>query len=415
VNGHAGTLVVGASQAGAQLAVSLREAGYTAPITLVGDEPHPPYQRPPLSKAYLLRRTDATGLALRSPFFYAERGIEVITGERVVKLAADRATTDTGRVLPFERLGLTIGARVRRLTVAGSDLDGVHHLRDLEDADRLRAALPGAGRVVVVGGGFVGLEAAAVARALGAAVTVVEATDRLIGRSVAPVVSEFFRRAHQRRGVSVRLGSAVAALRGEAGAVRTVLLADGTELAADLVLVGIGVLPRTELAQQLGIECENGIAVDRHARTSRSGVVAAGDCTVQPGPHGPVRLESVHNAVAQAKVAAATLAGRQRPAGEAPWFWSDQADLKLQIAGLSAGHDDFVVRGDLDGERFAVLYYRDGALTAVDAVNSPADYLAVRKALATGTTVPVDDARRTDRPLKELLVPRASEPWTTSD
>nr|WP_211176841.1 FAD-dependent oxidoreductase [Pseudonocardia acidicola] len=398
-------MVVGASQAGAQLALSLREAGDTAPITLVGAEPHPPYQRPPLSKAYLLRRTDAGGLALRSPAFYAERGIEVVTGERVVELTGDHASTGTGHTLTFDRLALTVGARVRRLAVPGSDLDGVHHLRDLADADRLRTALPGASRVVVVGGGFVGLEASAVAGALGATVTVVEAADRLIGRSVAPVVSEFFRRAHERRGTSVRLGSAVAAIRGSAGTVRAVVLADGTELPADLVLVGIGVLPRTELAEQLGLVCENGIVVDRDARTSRAGVVAAGDCTVQPGPDGPLRLESVQNAVAQAKVAAATLAGRPRPAVEVPWFWSDQADLKLQIAGLSAGHDEIVVRGDLDAERFAVLYYRDGALTAVDAVNCAADYLVVRKALASGATIPADRARRSARPLKELTVP----------
>jgi 3-phenylpropionate/trans-cinnamate dioxygenase ferredoxin reductase subunit len=404
----AGTVIVGGSQAGAQLAASLREAGDTAPITIVGSEPHHPYQRPPLSKGYLLGRTDAAGLMLRAPAYYAERDIEVRTGERVVELTAGVAHTDAGHVLAFDRLALTVGARVRRLAVPGTELAGVHHLRDLADASRLRAALPAAGRVVVVGGGFVGLEAAAVARTLGAEVTVVEMGPRLVGRSVAPVVSEFYLWAHQRRGVTVLLDSAVTAVQGRHGAVSAVVLADGTEVPADLVLVGIGVVPRTELAEQLGLACaggsSGGIRVDDDARTSLPHVVAAGDCAVRPGPDGPIRLESVQNAISQAKLAAATLAGRPRPAFEVPWFWSDQGDLKLQIAGLSAGHDEVVVRGDVDAERFAALHYRDGALVAVDAVNSPADYLAVRRALAKGLTVPATQAVDLDRPLKDLLV-----------
>jgi 3-phenylpropionate/trans-cinnamate dioxygenase ferredoxin reductase subunit len=400
----AGTLVVGASQAGAQLAASLRDAGDTAPITLVGSEPHHPYQRPPLSKGYLLGHTDTAALALRSPAYYADRDIAVRTGERVVELTAGEARTDTGRVLAFDRLALTVGARVRRLPVPGVDLAGVHHLRDLADASRLRAALPAAGRVVVVGGGFVGLEAAAVARTLGAEVTVVEMGPRLVGRSVAPVVSEFYLRAHQRRGVTVLLDSAVTAVQGRHGAVAAVVLADGTEIPADLVLVGIGVVPRTELAEQLGLSCVGGIRVDDDARTSLPHVVAAGDCAVRPGPDGPIRLESVQNAISQAKLAAATLAGRPRPAVEVPWFWSDQGDLKLQIAGLSAVHDEVVVRGDVDAERFAALHYRDGALVAVDAVNAPVDYLTVRRALAKGLTVPAAQAADLDRPLKDLLV-----------
>jgi NADPH-dependent 2,4-dienoyl-CoA reductase/sulfur reductase-like enzyme len=271
-----GTLVVGASQAGAQLAASLREAGDTAPITLVGSEPHHPYQRPPLSKGYLLGRTDAAALSLRSSTYYADRDIEVRTGERVTELSAGVARTDTGRTLAFDRLALTVGARVRRLTVPGAELPGVHHLRDLADAERLRAALPGAERVVVVGGGFVGLEAAAVARTLGAEVTVVEMGPRLVGRSVAPVVSEFYRQAHERRGVTVLLDAAVTAVQGRRGAVSAVVLADGTEVPADLVLVGIGVAPRTELADELGLACAGGspggILVDDDARRRGRGL-----------------------------------------------------------------------------------------------------------------------------------------------
>lgn len=403
-----GTLVVGAGQAGVQLAVSLRESGDTMPITLMGAEPQLPYQRPPLSKGYLSGDTDADRLALRTAAFYADRGIELVTGERITGLDTGRAVTDCGREIAFDRLGLTVGARVRRLRVPGAALDGVHHLRDLADADRLRTALAGTGPVVVVGGGFIGLEAASVARAHGRPVTVVEATDRLLGRAVAPVVSAFYAGAHARRGVRVLLDTGVTALDGTAGRVRSVHLTDGGELPAALVLVGIGVEPRTELATGLGLDCPGGVPVDLDARTALPSVVAAGDCTLQPHPtgggHAPVRVESVQNAVHQATVAAATLAGVARPAPEVPWFWSDQADLKLQIAGLAAGADEIVVRGDPAAERFAALHYRDGRLQAVDAVNSPADFLVVRRALATGTELPASAARRTDRPLKELLV-----------
>lgn len=410
-----GTLIVGASQAGVQIAASLRDFGDAAPITLVGAEAHPPYQRPPLSKAFLSGTTELPALAFRNAGFYADREITVGLGERVVRLVleagasgAGLAETDRGRSLDFDRLALTVGARPRRLNIPGSDLDGVRYLRDAEDAGHLREHLGRAERVVVVGGGFIGLEAAAVARSLGRAVTVVEAADRLLGRAVAPVVSEFYRRAHERRGTVVVLGAGVQALAGSGGHVCAVVLADGTSLPADLVLVGVGVVPRTELAEQAGLDCDGGIVVDRYARTSAPGVVAAGDCTVMPDPLtglGRVRLESVQNAVAQAKVAAGSLLGRSDPHAAVPWFWSDQFDLTLQIAGLSTGYDEVVLRGDPEVERFSVLYYRAGALLAVDAVNATADYLTVRKALGRGETVPADAAADTAAALKYLVVP----------
>lgn len=397
-----GTLVVGASHAGIQLATTLRELGDREPVTIVGAESLAPYQRPPLSKAFLHGTTDTAGLAFRTPAFYAERAITVLTGERVVHLTPTGATTDRGRQLPFDRLALTVGARARALRVPGAGLAGVHQLRDVADAVRLRRALVGAAAVVVIGGGFIGLEVAAAARAMGRPVTVVEAAERLIPRSVAPVVSAFYRQAHERRGTTVRLGAAVDAVLGERGRATGVLLADGSHLPADVVVVGVGIVPRTELAEQLGLACERGIVVDECARTSAPGVVAAGDCTVV-GPE-RLRLESVPHATAQAKAGAAALLGRAEPVTEVPWFWSDQHDLKLQIAGLSAGHDEVVVRGEPDSERFSVLYYRAGELLAVDAVNAPADYLTVRKALATGATIPAEHARRADRRLKDLLV-----------
>ncbi|MEU6851554.1 FAD-dependent oxidoreductase [Actinacidiphila alni] len=417
---HCGTLIVGASQAGLQLAASLRQSGATGPITLVGEEVHPPYQRPPLSKEFLAGRADFGALALRAPAFYADNAIDLISGEQVTDAAlspagppgSGRAVTASGRELAFDRLALTVGAAPRRLPLPGADLDGVCYLRDHDDAADLRVRLATAGRVVVVGGGFIGLEAAAAARALGRSVTVVEAADRLMARAVAPLVSEFYRRAHLRRGTDVLLGAAVAAVEGDGRRVTGVRLADGTRLPADLVLIGAGVVPRTELAERLGLDCDGGIVVDTLCRTSDPAVVAAGDCTVRPHPmtgEGRVRLESVQNAVAQAQVAAATLLGRTADVPSVPWFWSFQGDLKLQMAGLSAGYDGQVVRGEPDGEQFSVLYYRYGRLLAVDAVNRPADYMAVRKALGRGATIDPDRAADPGVPLKTLI---AAEPDT---
>ncbi|MEW2498328.1 FAD-dependent oxidoreductase [Streptomyces nodosus] len=412
-----GTLIVGASQAGLQLAVSLRQLGDTEPITLLGEEVHPPYQRPPLSKDFLAGETDPESLALRAPSYYADAAIDLVSGECVTEVAlspsgppgSGTAATPSGRAFTFDRLALTVGAGPRRIAVPGAELDGVRYLRDRDDAAALRQHLGSASRVVVVGGGFIGLEAAAVARALGKDVTVVEAADRLISRAVAPVVSEFYLRAHLRRGTRVLLSAGVAGFEGVQGRVTGVQFGDGTTLPADLVLVGVGVLPRTELAERLGLECDRGIVVDGRARTSDPHIVAAGDCTVQPHPvtgRGRVRLESVQNAVAQATAAAASLLGRPAPQPAVPWFWSYQGDLKLQIAGLSGGYDQHVVRGEPDSERFSVLYYRQGELLAIDAVNSPADYMAVRRALTQGATVPAGVAGDHGTPLKSLLTAR---------
>lgn len=404
-------LVVGACQAGVQLAASLREGGYDGPVVLVGAEPHLPYQRPPLSKAYLSGDATPESLALRTRSWYDAQGVELVLGERVVQvdLEAGRAETESGRTLGCGRLALTTGARVRRLQVPGAELGGVLYLRDLAHADSLAAALPGCERVVVVGGGFIGLEAAAVCRAKGKQVTVVEYADRLMARAVAPVVSDFYLAAHRRRGTQVLLGRGVVGLEGDTR-VRGVVLDDGTVLPADLVLVGVGVAPRVELAEQLGLTVEQGaVRVDEHARTSDPRVVAAGDVALLPNPQAPdvlVRLESVQNAVDQAKTAAATLLGRTEPYRALPWFWSDQAGIKLQIAGLSQGWQEAVLRGDPDDESFSVLYLRDGRLLAVDAVNRAADYMAARRVLSRGRVeLSAAAAADQDRPLKDLLVP----------
>jgi 3-phenylpropionate/trans-cinnamate dioxygenase ferredoxin reductase subunit len=406
-----GVLIVGASQAGLQIAASLREHGYDGDVTLVGAEAHPPYARPPLSKAYLSGKATVESLAFRNPEFFGDHRIELICGERVdhLDLEAGTASTSAGRALTFEKLALTTGARVMRLPVPGGDLPGVLYLRDLDDADKLAELLPAATNVVVVGGGFIGLEAAAVCRNKGKDVTVVEMAPRLVMRAVAPVVSEFYKQAHERRGTHIRLGQTVTAVEGHDGVLSGVRLDDGTLLPADLVLVGIGVRPRGELAEMLGLEVVGGaVVVDEYAQTSDPRVVAAGDCTLLPHPLSHdvmVRLESVQNAVDQAKVAAATLMGDKHPYTNVPWFWTDQDTLKLQIAGLSTGYDDVVLRGDPDTERFSALYYREGRLIAIDSVNRTPDYMLVRRALASGETIPADKAADLDVPLKDLLVP----------
>jgi 3-phenylpropionate/trans-cinnamate dioxygenase ferredoxin reductase component len=407
--GTDGVLIVGGGQAAVQLATSLRELGWQAAVTIVSEEQHAPYQRPPLSKAFLSGNAAPATLEFRSPGQYERDRVTLLTGQRVVSLRAagpdgpGTAVTEGGGRLEFGHLALATGARPRPLAVPGTDLAGVCYLRDLEHAVGLRDRLAAAGRVLVVGGGFIGLEAAAAVTARGKPVTVVEAADRLIGRVVAPVVSDFYAAAHRRRGVQVLLGTSVTRFEGTGGTVTGAHLSDGSMVPADLVVIGVGAEPRTELAQQLGLECAGGIVVDACARTSDPAIVAAGDCVVTPHPAAAdgtlVRLESYGHAFDHARVAAATLAGAPARYDAVPWFWSDQGPLKLQIAGLSAGFDQAVLRGDPDQERFAVLYYREGRLLAVHAVNAPGDYLAVRRALAAGQQITPENAANPDRPL----------------
>lgn len=417
------TLIVGACQAGVQIASILRDRGDTDPIYLVGEEAHRPYQRPPLSKGWIKGELQPDDVILRTREWFAEHDIELITGDRVVTVTRAEdgtglATTEGGREIAFGRLALTTGASARRLPLVGTDYHGVHYLRDADQAITLQPALADerVRNVVVIGGGFIGLETAAVARGLGKNVTVLEAAPRLVGRVVAEEISAFYLAAHRRRGIDVVLDARIARIlggdavvAGSLGAVTGVELQDGTVIPADLVLIGIGVVPRTELAVQLGLDVDGGIVVDAAARASDGRTVAAGDCTMMPNPYplgvgGSIRLESVNNALEQAKIAAASLLGEDAEYRSVPWFWSDQGDLKLQIAGLSTGYDHVVVRGEPDTEKFAVLYYREGRLIAADVVNHPAEFLAVKSALAKGGTIPPDAAADTSVPLKSAVV-----------
>jgi 3-phenylpropionate/trans-cinnamate dioxygenase ferredoxin reductase subunit len=410
--GAAGVLMVGGGQAAVHLASALRDLGWQSAVTIVSEESYAPYQRPPLSKAFLSGNDQPTTLAFRSAEHYERDRITVLTGQRVTDVRAavpgrpGVATTEDGGRLEFGHLALATGARPRRLEVPGADLAGICYLRDAGHALELRERLAAAERVLVVGGGFIGLEAAASATARGKTVTVVEAADRLIGRAVSPAVSDFYAAAHQRRGVRVLLGTAVSRFEGQDGMVTGAHVSDGSFVPADLVIIGIGAEPRTELAERLGLACAGGIVVDAFARTSDPAIVAVGDCAVTPHPAAAdgslVRFESYGHAIDHAKVAAATIAGAPAAYDAVPWFWSDQGTLKLQIAGLSGGFDQTVLRGDPEEERFSVLYYRDSRLIAVHAVNLPRDYLAVRRALAAGQQIPADLAADQEQPLKAV-------------
>ncbi|MBB4686683.1 NAD(P)/FAD-dependent oxidoreductase [Amycolatopsis jiangsuensis] len=371
-------LVVGAGQSGFQTAASLRDKGFTGQVVLIGDEPGVPYQRPPLSKAYLEGTAGDEQLRLRPEDFFAEKDIRLVPGRvAAVDRAAARVRLEDGTELAYDHLVLATGARNRTLPVPGADLEGVLMLRTRDDADRLRESLEAAKDVVVIGGGFIGLEFAAHA---GRPVTVVEAQDRLLARVASPEISEFFAGHHREAGHTVLLGTGVTALHGE-GRVESVELSDGRRLPADLVVVAVGVLPETTLAEQAGLDVANGVVVDEHLRTGDPRIFAIGDCAsfpcVQAGS--VTRLESVQNAVDQARSVAAAITGAPAPYDSLPWFWTDQTGAKLQIAGILAAADRTVVTGDREAGKFSVLSFRDDVLIAVESVNRPPDHIAARR------------------------------------
>lgn len=385
-NEHA--VIVGASHASAQLASSLRQGGWAGNISIVGDEAIPPYQRPPLSKAYLAGEKHSDELLIRPATFYEKSGIDLVLGTRVTSVDPHHKTITLhdGGSIPYDKLALTTGARVRKLALAGHDQEGVFYLRDLNNVDQIRGFTGPGKSAVIIGGGYIGLETAASMRKLGMEVTVLEAMPRVLQRVTAPEVSTFYSRVHNEEGVNIITDAAVEALEGN-GTVKGVTLADGTRLDADIVVIGVGVIPNTDLAESAGLEVDNGIVVDEFARTSDPDIVSAGDCTNHYNPlyARRLRLESVQNATDQAKTAANTLCGNLIAYNALPWFWSDQYDLKLQIAGLSQGFDRVVVRGTADvGRSFAAFYFSGDQLLAVDAVNRPKEFMSVRRALTRG-------------------------------
>jgi len=412
--GEAGIIVVGAGQAGFQVAASLRDEGYAGPVTLVGEEPGLPYQRPPLSKAFLSGKAGPEQINLRPDSFYPGRGISLLASERVVGI--DRAGRGvqlaSGKALVYEHLVLATGARPRPLGVPGAQLQGVFPLRSRADAEAIYARLQAARRVVVVGAGFIGLEVSVVARAMGHDVHVIEFADRALKRAVSMEVGRFLSDAQTRRGVEFSFSTGVASLTGEGGRVSGVVTSAGETIAADLVVVGVGVQPNVELAQSAGLAVDDGIVVDAHLLTGDPAISAIGDCARYPAAYSAasVRLESVQNAVDQARCVAARLAGKPEPYRKVPWFWSDQGDNRLQIAGVCEAGDDVIVRGDIGAAKFSIFRFRDDCLTAVESINSAADHMAARKLLADGT--PVSRAQAADLSLKlaSLATPNLTQP-----
>jgi len=395
-------VIVGAGQAGAALAAKLRALGHDGEIVMLGDEPAPPYQRPPLSKAYLLGEMEEDRLWLRAPDFWAENNVALRLGQPVIDLDPVRKTvTFGGETIAYDHLALTTGSAPRRLPMAmGGGLEGVYTVRTLADVDAMRSEFQPGRRVIIVGGGYIGLEAAAVASKLGLDVTVLEMAPRILQRVASPETSNYVRALHQSHGVKVLEETGLDRLEGE-GHVTGARLKDGRVLPADFVIVGVGIAPNTQLAEAAGLTIDNGIATDAMGRTSDPSIWAAGDCASFPHGGGRLRLESVGNAIDMAEVVAANMLGADTPYLAKPWFWSDQYDLKLQIAGLNTGYDHIVTRKG-DGDATSFWYYRGDTLLAVDAMNDARAYM-VGKRLIEGGKSPSPEAITSAPDLKALL------------
>ncbi len=405
-----GTIFAGAGYAAGECAIKLRQAHYPHPITLIGAEPHLPYQRPPLSKTHLAGTLAADALLLRPEAAYANAAIGFIGGTTVD--AIDRATAtirlSTGATMPYAHLVLATGGHARRLTCPGAALQGVLALRTLDDVAAIRAHMHPGRRLVIIGGGYIGLEVAAVATRQGVSVTIVEAAPRVLARVAGAEISAFYERVHRQAGVTIITGATLTALTAAADAphhVGGVALADGRHLPADFVLAGIGLIPNDHLARDAGLHVENGIWVDEYCRTDDPAILAIGDCSNHPSAFlgRRVRLESIPNAIEQARVAADTIMGKLAPYAAIPWFWSDQYDLKLQAVGLADGHDQVVLRGDMDARSFIVFYLRAGVLIAADAVNKPGEFMLAKRLVAAGARPDAAALADTTRALKELM------------
>ena len=384
---------------------SLRQKSFAGNIVLAGEEAWLPYQRPPLSKKFLAGELPAERLYFKPAEFYEVPGIDVRLNTRITAVDRERqfVTTRDGERVAYDKLVIATGSSVRHIRVPGDDKKGLHYLRSIDDVTRIRAELGSARRVVIVGAGYIGLEVAAVTRQLGHEVTVVEMEDRVMSRVVSPAVSEFFQAEHRAHGVNLLLSTALDAFEGDTriNAVRT---SGDHSVPADLVIAGVGIVPNTELAASAGLELDNGIVVDARCRTSDPNIYAVGDCTSHPNSiYGRrIRLESVHNALEQAKTAAANICGESVEYSQVPWFWSDQYDIKLQIAGLSEGYDEVVVRGEPARRSFSCLYLRDGVLIACDAINAPRDFVQSKALIAARQTMATDRLSDASVPLKDL-------------
>jgi 3-phenylpropionate/trans-cinnamate dioxygenase ferredoxin reductase subunit len=398
-------VIAGAGQAASQAVVSLRQNGFEGRVVMVGEEPYFPYQRPPLSKKFLAGELDASRLLLRQEQFYPEHQVEVMLGTRVSRIdpGSRMAGLSSGTALHYDKLVIATGSRPRKVDLPGHQLAGVHYLRTIDDVEQIRGNFRPGASLVIVGAGYIGLEVAAVAISRGLKVTVIEMANEVLARVEAPPVSAFMAGVHREAGVEILCNTGLKAFTGTTR-LKGVVASDGREIPADLAIVGIGVLPNVELAQEAGIVCDNGIMVDEYCRTSDPDVLAIGDCTNHPnGLLGRrLRLESVHNALEQAKTAASTILGSLEPYNQVPWFWSDQYDLKLQIAGLSSRSDQAVIRGEPKSRSFAAFFLNDGRLAAVYAINSPREFMLSKKLIALGARPDPALLGDTSVPFKEI-------------
>lgn len=397
-------VIIGAGQAASQFVASLRSEGFQGAITLIGEEPYIPYQRPPLSKAFLAGELAAERLFIKPQEFYTEAKCELLLNTEAT--AIDRANKVVkladGREVPYSILAITTGSRVRKLPLAGADNPGCYYLRGIADVEKLQALLKPGARLSVIGAGYIGLEVAAVCVKRGLKVTVLEALPRVMARSASEQVSSFYESVHRKAGVDIRCDTKVNAITDGGG---LTLDTSHGPVGADFVLIGVGILPNVELATDCGLKVENGIVVDEFARTSDPAIYAIGDCANLPCSHsttGRVRLESVQNAIDQAKHAAAGVCGKPKPYAEVPWFWSDQYDLKLQIAGLAAPGDQVVMRGDPATRSFAAFHLRDGAIAAVEAVNAAPEYMMGRRLIAARARVAPERLADKAIPMKDM-------------
>ena len=398
-------VIVGAGHAAGQVVASLRQKKHGGQIVLIGDEEHYPYQRPPLSKKFLAGELAAERLYVKPPAFYDDPDIDVRLSTRVTAIdTSNKSVSDSsGQVTEYDILVIATGARVRKLDLPGSDLPGVHYLRNIQDVIAMQSRMQKRARLVIIGGGYIGLEVAAVAAGVGLQVSVVEMAERVMSRVVSEQVSNFYQEEHRQHGVDLRLATG---LKGFSGgeSIEQVDLSDGSAINADLVLIGVGVVPNVELAESAGIRVDNGIRVDDHCRTNVEDVYAVGDCTNHPNNllGRQLRLESVHNALEQAKTAASNICGDDLEYAQVPWFWSDQFDLKLQIAGISDGYDRTVMRGDPADRSFSCLYLKDGRLIAIDSINAPRDFMQSKALIGNHAVISPDMLANVDIALKDM-------------
>ena len=399
-------VVIGGGQSASQCLVSLRASDYKESITIIAEEDHIPYQRPPLSKDYLFGKVGLERVHTKNSDFYKNNEIELILNKTVQNINRGKKALklNDGNIVNYGKLVIATGSRVRKLDVEGSELSNIHYLRNIKDADNIRSLIQNKKNLVIVGAGYIGLEVAAVANQLGVKVSIIEMADRVMNRTVDPLISEYYQNLHTQNGVKIFLNSALESFGGK-GSVSKVYCTN-QEIDTDFVVVGAGILPNQELASEAGLKCENGIWVDEYCQTEDSDIYACGDCTNHPNKilQTRLRLESVHNAIEQGKTVASSILGEKNSYNQVPWFWSDQYDHKLQIVGISGDHDRTVKREAEDGKSFLLFYLKEDSLIAVDAVNNPKDFMVCKKLVANRTKISSDNLLDASADLNELLL-----------